>query len=75
VISALYFWRFQKETRDRFFGLFAGAFVLLGLNFVLLAAGDRESEFRPFLYLIRLGAFLLIIVAIVDKNRGAGDSG
>jgi hypothetical protein len=54
--------------------LFAAAFAMLGLNYLLLAAGDRQSEFRPYLYLIRLAAFLLIIVAIVDKNRGAGDS-
>jgi hypothetical protein len=75
VVSALHFWRFQRQIRDRFFGLFAAAFGILGLNFTLLAVGDRQSEFRPFLYLIRLAAFLLIIAAIIDKNRGAGDSG
>lgn len=74
VVSALCFWRFQIQTRDRFFALFAAAFVMLALNYTLLAAGDRASESRPYLYLIRLAAFLLIIAAIVDKNRGAGDS-
>jgi prolipoprotein diacylglyceryltransferase len=74
VVAAIYFWRFQSQTRDRFFGLFAAAFGMLGLNFIFLAAGDRQSEFRPYLYLIRLVAFLLIIAAIIDKNRGAGDS-
>lgn len=75
VVSALYFWRFHRQTRDHFFGLFAAAFAMLGLNFILLATGDRESEVRPYLYLIRLLAFALIILAIVAKNRGAGDSG
>lgn len=74
AVASLFFWRFRRQTHDRFFGLFAAAFVMLGLNYALLAVGDRGSESRPFLYLIRLGAFLLIIAAIVDKNRGAGDS-
>jgi hypothetical protein len=74
LVSALYFWRFQRRSQDRFFGLFAGAFALLGFSFILLAAGDRESELRPYLYLIRLAAFLLIIVAFVDKNRANRDA-
>lgn len=69
AVAALFFFRFRRQTRDRLFGLFAGAFTLLGLNFALLAFVSRESEFRPYLYLIRLAAFLLIIAAIVDKNR------
>lgn len=74
VVASIYFWRFRRQTRDRFFGLFAGAFGMLGVSFVLLAAGDRQSESRPYLYLIRLVAFLLIIAAIVDKNRDVGKS-
>lgn len=73
VIAALYFWRFRVQTRDRFFGLFAAAFALIGVNYVLLASADRVAEYRPYLYLIRLAAFLLIIAAIVEKNRKPSD--
>jgi len=69
AVAALHFWKFHRQTGERFFGLFASAFTILGINFLLLAAVDRESEFRPHVYLIRLAAFLLIIAAIVEKNR------
>lgn len=70
LIASLFFWRFWKETKDRLFAFFAGAFDLLGLNYLLLAINPRTSEVRPYFYLIRLLAFLLIIIAIIDKNRG-----
>jgi Ca2+/Na+ antiporter len=72
-IAALYFWKFHRQTGERFFGLFALAFATLGINFLLLAVVDRESEFRPHVYLMRLAAFLLIIAAIVEKNRRVRD--
>lgn len=71
VVAALVFLRFWRQSRDRLFGFFAGAFVLYGLNHLVLTFNPRESEIRPYLYLIRLAAFLLIIVGILDKNRKA----
>jgi hypothetical protein len=72
-VAALYFWHFRRQTGERFFGLFALAFTTLGIGFLFQATGDQQSEFRPHLYLIRLAAFLLIIAAIVEKNRQAGE--
>jgi hypothetical protein len=55
------------------FAAFSAAFGLLGLNQALLTLSDIPVEERSPLYLIRLVAFLLIIVAIVRKNaRGSG---
>ena len=71
VVAALVFLRFWRQSRDRLFGFFAGAWILYGLNHVVLTFNPRDSEIRPYLYLIRLAAFLLIIVGIVDKNRKA----
>lgn len=68
-VAALHFWNFHRQTRERLFGLFALAFATLGVSFLLLAAGDGRSEFRPQVFLMRLAAFLLIIAAIVEKNR------
>ena len=72
-VAALHFWNFRRHTGDRLFTLFAMAFATLGVSFTFLAAGDGESEFRPHVFLIRLAAFLLIIAAIVDKNRRVPD--
>ena len=71
VVAALVFLRFWRQSRDRLFGFFAGAFILYGLNHLVLTFNPRDSEIRPYLYLIRLAAFLLIIAGILDKNRKA----
>lgn len=69
VIVALFFLRFWRNTRDRFFLFFAIAFGLEGINRVLLALNQGSSEHEPIYYVIRLLSFVLILIAIVDKNR------
>lgn len=70
--AALFFLRYWVSTRDRLFAFFAVAFAVFGLNWVSLAFIDPGAELRHTLYLLRLLAFVLIIVAIVDKNRRSG---
>lgn len=65
----LFFLRFHRRTRERLFAIFASAFFVLALERVVLSIVDPHAEIRPYVYLIRLAAFLLIIIAIVDKNR------
>ena len=48
--------------------MFAVAFWLLGSNWLALAF-VKQDEVRTVLYLVRLLAFVLILVAIIDKNR------
>ena len=67
--AGLFFLRFWRKTRDRLFSVFAVAFWLMGLNWLLLAFTSPDAEFRPALYLIRLLAFVLILYAILEKNR------
>lgn len=67
--SGLFFLRFWRQTGDRLFAFFAGAFWILAVNWVALASLAPEPETRHYFYLLRLAAFILIIVAIVDKNR------
>lgn len=67
---SLFFARFWIDTRDRFFLLFAAAFLILAVNWGLVAVLQPATEVRPFFYLLRLAAFGLIIAAVVDKNRG-----
>jgi hypothetical protein len=71
VVAALFFLRFHRRTRERLFAIFAASFFVLALERIVLACVPPEAEIRPYVYLIRLVAFLLISAAIVDKNRGA----
>jgi hypothetical protein len=65
----LFFLRFWRRTGDRFFIAFAAAFWLLTLERILLGALGPVHEFTPYVYIVRLLAFALIILAILDKNR------
>jgi hypothetical protein len=69
AIAALFFARFWRETSDRLFAYFAAAFALLAVQRGLLAAAPALSIPEIWSYVIRLAAFLLILIAIVDKNR------
>ncbi len=72
LIAALFFLRFWREGRDRLFLLFSVAFGLLVVQRVALTAvGDNPQAALP-LYVLRLVAFLVILGAIVDKNRADG---
>jgi hypothetical protein len=71
---ALLFLRFWKKTRDRLFAMFAAAFAMMAVNRIILSALDQESEMRTPVYVARLLAFVLILVAIIDKNRATGSS-
>ena len=68
-VAGLFFVRYWRASRDRFFLFFAVAFWALGANWALLVGRDPSDEYTPYFYLLRLFAFLLILVAIVDKNR------
>ncbi|HEX8321436.1 DUF5985 family protein [Longimicrobium sp.] len=69
-VAGLYFLRFWRDTRDRLFGIFAAAFWLLAAQRAALAlAADPNGE-QVLLYSVRLLAFVLILAAIIDKNRG-----
>lgn len=73
--AGLFFLRLWRDTRDRFFALFGFAFWALAANWIALVWMAPASEHRHYFYLIRLLAFLLIVVAIVDKNRSYPSSG
>lgn len=69
TVVALFFWRFFRDTRDRLFVMFSLAFGALALHWAALALFTPLQETRVYFYMIRLVAFLLILVAVVDKNR------
>jgi hypothetical protein len=71
LVAALFFAMSWRRTDDRFFLIFALAFTLLGIERLLLGILNLPESPLLSIYVIRLIAFLLIIIAIVDKNRSA----
>ena len=69
VVAALFFLRYWRVARDRFFLFFAVAFALLAVNWGWVAATEPLTESRQWVYVLRLFAFLLILGGIVDKNQ------
>ena len=68
LVAGLFFLRFWRRTGERLFLAFAIAFWLLGANAALPALIGRPAQAHGEVYLLRLAAFLLIILAILAKN-------
>ena len=69
LVAGLFFLRFWKRTHDGLFLAFAIAFALLGLGQAVQALANIPQEERSYLFLIRLAAFTIILIAIIRKNR------
>ncbi|MDQ9171627.1 DUF5985 family protein [Oxalobacteraceae bacterium R-40] len=69
LVISLFFLRFWKTTRDRFFLFFAASFLLEAINRIMTGISVLQNEESPLYYLIRLIAYSLIIIAIIDKNK------
>lgn len=78
IVIMLFFLHFWRRTSDRLFLIFAIAFSLMCLTRVLavvvggtpLDTGAAAHSVEGYqVYLVRFLAFLLILAAIIDKNR------
>lgn len=69
LAAALYFFRFWRRTADRFFALFALGFAAFAVNRLVLVFVPRDNENSAYVYVIRLAAFVLILLAVLEKNR------
>ena len=65
----LIFFRSWRLTRDRFFAYFGAAFWLLALHWLALAVVGAVDETRHLFYIVRLLGFVVVLLAIADKNR------
>jgi hypothetical protein len=74
AVIGLFFLRFWRETGDRLFAIFAAAFWLFGVTRAALACLPDSSEHELAIYIVRLAAFALILIAVIDKNRPARDA-
>ena len=71
-IAGVHFCRFWRRTGDRFFLHFAIAFWLFTLNQLATSIPAVAIETDGYEYLLRVLGFIVILLAIVDKNFVAG---
>lgn len=72
--AGLLFLRYARITRDRLFLFFSAAFLVMALNWLGLAIIEPSNEDRYLAYFLRLIAFVLILIGIIDKNIRAARS-
>lgn len=76
LVAALFFFRYWRKTGDRFFILFALAFLVDAAGRTAMAlSSPLPQEQEPLFYSARLVTFALILAAIVDKNMRARKNG
>ena len=67
--NGLFFLRFWRDSRDALFAFFGVAFWLLAASWAFLAVFEVRDEAQPYVYGVRLVAFVLLITGMVMKNR------
>ena len=67
-VVGVFFLRYWRSARDRFFGFMTVTFWALAANWASLAWGGSETG-AAYFYLPRLGAFVVLLLGIADKNR------
>lgn len=70
AVAGAFFIKFWLKTRDTLFLGFAAAFLIEAANRTAFLFLDDPNEGMPLLYGVRLFSYLLILAAIVNKNRG-----
>ena len=71
MLAGLFFLKFRARSGDALFVKFAVAFWLLAINEIMLAVIQFPQADESWPYLLRLAAFGLIAVAILQKNAAA----
>lgn len=73
LFSGVFFYKFYRTSEDPFYFLFSLACFLLAIERIailgFIGPAKTSAETAPWVYLIRLVAFLLILFAIISKNR------
>lgn len=69
AVACLLFLKYYRRTHEKLFLTFAASFFLLAVNYAWLAITQIPVEERSPLYIVRLIAFGLIIVAIIQSSR------
>lgn len=71
LMAAGFFLRFWRRTQDPLLRSFAGAFLLLTANQIIVSILGGSDERSGYAYILRVVGFLLILYAIIRKNLKA----
>jgi hypothetical protein len=66
---AVFFGRFWRESADRLFLCLSGAFIAFAVNYSMLGLLPPHDERRGYAFVIRLLAFVIILVGLGLKDR------
>ncbi len=69
LVAALLFLRYWLSSRDRFFLYFTASFAIEAVNRAASALAGTPGEETALHFTVRLLAYVLILLAIWDKNR------
>jgi hypothetical protein len=69
VVASIWFFQAWSDSNDRLFLLFSVAFLLMAGTQVYQAVAAAYREPGTVQYITRLISYLLILIAIIDKNR------
>lgn len=68
LVAAAFFLRFWVRTREPLLVIFSAAFAVLALSYGFIGITQVPTEQQTGAYVMRLAAFVLIIVGIVWTN-------
>lgn len=71
LVAAMFFMRFWWKTRDFLFMSFAVAFLYQAIASTATVFEIHPSGVNSWMYLVQIGTYLLILAAILSKNRSA----
>lgn len=69
LVIGLFFLKFWRNTRDRFFLFLSASFFLQAVDRLLQQNTWGWPEEIPAQYALRILAYTLILMAVLDKNR------
>jgi hypothetical protein len=69
AMASAFFFKFWRQTRDTLFLGFAAAFIIEAINRSAFLFLPAPNEGNPVIYFVRLLSYLLLLAAIVNKNR------
>ena len=73
LVTVTVFLKTWRQTADRLFLWFALAFAFFAANWMAVSLLHPADEARHWFYVLRLIGFIMILAAVVDKNRDVDD--
>jgi len=69
LVAAAFFLKFWRQTRDPLFIGFSAAFFIEACNRIAFLFVESPTGDNPVIYTVRFISYLVILIAIANKNR------